>query len=191
MRLKGHGGTLLLVPRDADIEKSTGEIRFEVAAENEVARQPLRDLLEAKRKLDADKEDKLAKEMERFWEGQLLSSVPRFIAQLTLVDGAAVLSSDFDVLGFGVRLKAASPITPSPIVRIDPLEHDVEVETAFNTLPWGTRHKSAAQFVFDNPGSLAIVVSQDGNVTAFVWRTRPGSDTAYLHAFERLELTLF
>lgn len=90
-----------------------------------------------------------------------------------------------------MRLKPANTATPPSIVRIDPLEHEAEVETPFNNLPWGTRHKSAAQFVFDNRGSIAIVVSQDGNVTALVWRTTLGSDTAHVHAFERLELTMF
>jgi len=191
MRISGHGGTLLIVSRDANIERSIAETRYEVDENNKIASQPLQDFIEAGRKLEADKEDRVAKATERFSEKQLLTSVPQFIAQLTLVDGATLVSPDLYVLGFGVRLKAASGDPPSAIVRIDPLEHEAEVETAFNELPWGTRHKSAAQFVFDNRGSIAIVASQDGNVTAFVWRTRPGSDTACLHAFERLELTLF
>lgn len=56
----------------------------------------------------------------------------------------------------------------------------------------GTRHKSAARFVFDNHDSIALVASQDGNVTAYVWRELADfPDYAGVYAFERLELTLF
>ncbi|MGH9874610.1 MAG: putative sensor domain DACNV-containing protein [Pyrinomonadaceae bacterium] len=185
MRLKGHGGTLLIVPPNADIEKSIGENLYEVNKANDVTAQPLKDLMEARRKLEANKEDKLAKAMERFSENRLLSNVPQFLAQVTLVDGATLMSSDFDVLAFGVKLKPSNDDIQPKVERIDPLEHEAVAETQ------GTRHTSAARFVFDNPGSVAIVVSQDGNVTAFVWRKPTGSDTASVHAFKRLELTLF
>lgn len=33
----------------------------------------------------------------------------------------------------------------------------------------GTRHLSAAQFVQDHPDCLAMVLSQDGRFTVFVW----------------------
>jgi hypothetical protein len=33
----------------------------------------------------------------------------------------------------------------------------------------GTRHQSAAQFVFDQKDSLAIVSSQDGKVSIMFW----------------------
>jgi hypothetical protein len=112
--------------------------------------------LKLERKLKANKEDKVAKAMERFSEKQLDSSVPEFIAQLTLVDGATLLCPDLDVLGFGVRLKSANDPPPA-IVVIDPREGKAEVSLAFDDFHRGTRHKSAAQFVFDNRNSIAIV----------------------------------
>ena len=38
----------------------------------------------------------------------------------------------------------------------------------------GTRHISAAQFAFDQPGAISIVASQDGNVTFFTREAETG-----------------
>lgn len=192
MRRAKHGGTLLVVPVGTDITSSIDHIVYEIDVESDNTSDYLISYLEAKRELAADKNNKdIAKRVERaHW--RLNVDAPQFIAQLTLVDGATLLSSNLDVKGFGVRIKAASDSPLPYVVRIDPLDHSHWAEqVGTDKLLWGTRHKSAARFVFDNHDSIAVVVSQDGNVTAYVWREGGTPLPAGVNAFERLELTLF
>jgi hypothetical protein len=49
----------------------------------------------------------------------------------------------------------------------------------------GTRHFSAAQFVHDQHGSLALVASQDGYFTVFSW-----SDHAKMVQAHRVDILL-
>ena len=50
----------------------------------------------------------------------------------------------------------------------------------------GTRHLSAAQFVQDQPEALALVASQDGRFTVFVWS--PCDNIVHAHRIEALLL---
>jgi hypothetical protein len=50
----------------------------------------------------------------------------------------------------------------------------------------GTRHISAAQFVQDQPGSVALVASQDGRFTVFAWS--PCENMVHAHRVEVLLL---
>jgi hypothetical protein len=192
MRRAGHGGTLLVIPTGANIENSIDYIAYEIDSESKVASEYLMYYLEAKNKQETNKADKDIAESVKLWEKQLNIETPKFIAQLTSVDGATLLSSNLDVLGFGARLKAASNATFSHLVRVDPLDHSNWLEKV-NTdkITWGTRHKSAARFVFDNQNSIAIVTSQDGYVTAYVWIESATTRFTSVYSFERLELTLF
>ncbi len=50
----------------------------------------------------------------------------------------------------------------------------------------GTRHLSAAQFVQDQPEAMALVASQDGRLTVFVWS--PCDGVVHAHRIEALLL---
>jgi hypothetical protein len=50
----------------------------------------------------------------------------------------------------------------------------------------GTRHLSAAQFVHDQRDTLALVASQDGRFTIFVWSA--GEAMVHAHQVETLLL---
>ena len=50
----------------------------------------------------------------------------------------------------------------------------------------GTRHQSAAQFAYDQPRAIAVVASQDGDVTFFTRDGRSGT----LLAVQQAELAL-
>ena len=50
----------------------------------------------------------------------------------------------------------------------------------------GTRHLSAAQFVHDQPGAVALVASQDGRFTIFAWS--PRDKAVHAHRVEVLLL---
>jgi hypothetical protein len=91
------------------------------------------------------------------------------IAGLTAVDGATVITDQYEVLAFGVKIKRAAgsesveqmmltqPIVGDQAAVVPPVQHG------------GTRHLSAAQFIYDQRDALALVASQDGRFTIFAW----------------------
>lgn len=87
------------------------------------------------------------------------------LAQLTQVDGCVVLGPNMDILGFGSRLQTQGPEVDGCQVR-DPLTN--KELARLDLRDRGTRHGSSAAYVRDHPGTLALVVSQDGGgVRAF------------------------
>ena len=50
----------------------------------------------------------------------------------------------------------------------------------------GTRHLSAAQFIYDQRDATALVASQDGRFTVFAWS--PCEDMVHAHRVETLLL---
>ena len=93
------------------------------------------------------------------------------VGGLTAVDGATVLSDDYELLAFGVKIarRAGSPrvehvkVTEPVAGNVPALVHPSELG--------GTRHLSAAQFVHDQREAVAYVASQDGRFTVFAWST--------------------
>jgi hypothetical protein len=86
----------------------------------------------------------------------------RLIANLASIDGAVILDKRFGLVGFGAEVSAELP-TPSRVWRaIDTEGHTREPDDFENV---GTRHRAAYRFANDHPTGLAIVVSQDGDVS--------------------------
>ncbi|OGX84866.1 putative sensor domain DACNV-containing protein [Hymenobacter coccineus] len=91
------------------------------------------------------------------------------VGGFTAVDGATVISQDYELLAFGAKVTRAAHSRPvEQLIVTEP----VLGSTALRTHPaqnGGTRHLAAAQFVHDQHDALALVASQDGNFTVFVW----------------------
>jgi hypothetical protein len=104
----------------------------------------------------------------RLWQESLARAVD-LVAGLTAVDGAAVLSSDYELLGFGAKIvrRRGSPQVEQVTVT-EPIEGDVAAFVHPEQLG-GTRHLAAAQFVHDQQDAVALVASQDGHFTVFAW----------------------
>lgn len=121
----------------------------------------------------------------RSWHEELGRAVDA-IAGLTAIDGAVVLSAEFDLLAFGAKItrrRGASPIdqlsltepvlgVPSTVVTPDQMG--------------GTRHLSAAQFIHDQRDALALVASVDGRFTVLAWS--PCENMVHAHRVETLLL---
>ena len=84
-----------------------------------------------------------------------------YIAGMTAVDGALVLTQQIDIVGFGVEIQATQ-------VPLNSVYRALNVEgTSLQAVPadhGGTRHRAAYRLCLAAPECLAIVVSQDGNV---------------------------
>jgi hypothetical protein len=104
----------------------------------------------------------------RVWQEELGRTID-WVAGLTAVDGAVVITDRYEVLGFGAKIarrhgwsqveqvRATEPIKGAAPALVHPEELG------------GTRHLSAAQFVHDQRDAIALVASQDGRFTTFEW----------------------
>jgi hypothetical protein len=156
MRAHGHGGTLLVVPYGAEQwrESIVHPILYSVTP-------PFSKLATLIRKGGS-----LASENE--WVASLRNAVET-VAGLTAVDGATVISDQYEVLAFGVKIKrAAGAKSVEQMMLTEPIvgNHAVVVPPVQRG---GTRHLSAAQFIHDQRDALALVASQDGLFTVFAW----------------------
>jgi len=119
------------------------------------------------------------------WEDSIARAVDA-VAGLTAVDGATLMTSNFEVLAFGakiVRRRGQPPIEQMTVT--EPIESNTPV--VINPVTFGgTRHLSAAQFVHDQRDSVALVAGQDGRFTVFAWS--PCIDMVHAHRVETLLL---
>lgn len=104
----------------------------------------------------------------RRWLDALRRSVD-VVASLTAVDGATVIDDRYQALAFGakiVRRRRSQPV--SRLLLTEPIE-GARAKVVQPSELGGTRHLSAAQFIHDQRDALALIASQDGRFTVFVW----------------------
>ena len=173
IRAHGRGGTLLVVPAGSDAwtESILQPITYSVAP----AFSRLADLM---RKHAGNRPS-------RRWEDALGRAVDG-IAGLTAVDGATLMTADYELLAFGAKIvrRRGSPQVAQVIVT-EPIEGGtpiIEEPAQFG----GTRHLSAAQFVHDQRDTIALVASQDGRFTVFAWS--PNEEMVHAHRIDALLL---
>jgi hypothetical protein len=171
MRAQGHGGTLLVVP--------TGNERWR----DSIAQPILYSITPAFSALADLLRQEVAEEDRRQWASALRRAVDT-IGGLTAVDGATVINDQYEVLAFGAKIRRpegtppvdkwviTEPIMGNLPIVVQPTEHG------------GTRHLSAAQFVYDQRDALALVASQDGKFTVFAWS--PCEEMVHAHRVESL-----
>jgi hypothetical protein len=88
----------------------------------------------------------------------------RPIARLAAIDGAVVLTSDLDVLGFGAMIKVEA-VPEVYLASALPEQVDrIRIEDV-----GGTRHQSAVRFVGQHRESVALVISHDGHLSLAHW----------------------
>ena len=146
MRAHGRGGSLLVVPAGTDIWRKSivQPISYEVSP-------PFRELAELTRTQEPHDHTIAA------------------IAGLTAVDGAVVLTNEYELLAFGAKIARRKG---SPQVEQVMLTEPIEGARPLFVHPeqlGGTRHLSAAQFIHDQRDAVALVASQDGRFTVFEW----------------------
>ena len=173
MRAHGHGGSLLVVPEGDDRwrESIAQPILYSVAPSFSA----LSDLV--RHEVDVNHEDR------RQWESAMRRAVDT-IGGLTAVDGATVINHRYEVLAFGAKIRRHEQSMPvDKWVITEPVMGNVGVVVQ-PTEHGGTRHLSAAQFVYDQRDTLALVASQDGRFTVFAWS--PCEEMVHAHRVESL-----
>jgi sensor domain DACNV-containing protein len=171
MRAHGRGGSLLVVPQGSD------KWRESIIQHVPYAVSPPYPELAALLRQDA------AERSKPIWQEAFIDAVDA-IAGLTAVDGAALINDQYELLAFGAKIgrrdgggRVEQVVVTEPIVGnvaavVQPLELG------------GTRHLSAAQFVYDQRDAITLVASQDGRFTVFAWS--PCEEMVHAHRVETL-----
>ena len=171
MRAQGHGGTLLVVPTGNESWRSS------------IAQPVLYSITPSFSGLAALLKQEVADEERRPWESAVRRAVDT-IGGLTAVDGATVITDEYELLAFGAKIRRlegnpsvdkwviTEPVVGNLPIVVQPTEHG------------GTRHLSGAQFVYDQRDALALVASQDGKFTVFAWS--PCEEMVHAHRVESL-----
>jgi hypothetical protein len=173
MRAHGRGGLLLVVPAGTTAWRDSivSPILYEQSP-------PFSGLAELMRQNLDNRED-------HGWQDDLSRNV-EMIAGLTAVDGATLLTDSYHLLAFGAKIarrRGSSPVEQVTVT--EPIEGG-EPSIVHPTELGGTRHLSAAQFVYDQRNAVALVASQDGRFTIFAWS--PCEDMVHAHRVETLLL---
>jgi hypothetical protein len=106
----------------------------------------------------------------------------QLIAQATAVDGATVITKDFSLITLGAKIEKSSPDVPDTVLVSEPFEDSRKPKSRPLSDLGGTRHQSAAQFVFDQHKAFAIVASQDGRISLANWDTKEEKVSVLQHA---------
>ena len=172
MRAHGRGGSLLVVPRSSGAwrESILRPIPYAVAP-------PYSELAELMRREEGVRN--------QLWREALIDAVEA-VAGLTAVDGATVITDDYELLAFGAKIghrdggaQVEQAVLTEPIIGgAASVVHPIQLG--------GTRHLSAAQFVQDQRDAVALVASQDGRFTVFAWS--PCEEMVHAHRVEALLL---
>ena len=177
MRAHGRGGALLVVPSGSPtwLESIVQPISYAVSPPyTELSRLVLQEDREASgERLGPGGGHPGAHQGGREWQDALHRAVD-VIAGLTAVDGATILTTEYEVLAFGAKIarrKGSGRV--EQVVVTEPIEENA-ARTVHPTEFGGTRHLSAAQFVQDQHDAVAYVASQDGRFTIFAWSERDG-----------------
>jgi hypothetical protein len=156
MRGHGHGGALLVVPQSSDAWRSSiaWPIPYAVVP-------PFSRLAELMR-VPPDRRTRPE------WHDELRVAIEG-IAGMTAVDGATVITDQYEVLAFGAMIgRRDHRKQVEEVLLNEPVEDDVPLTVAPAELG-GTRHQSAAQFVRDQRDTVALVASEDGRFSLFAW----------------------
>ncbi|WP_109698179.1 putative sensor domain DACNV-containing protein [Chitinophaga deserti] len=120
---------------------------------------------------------------EIYWQNALRREV-EYITGLTAVDGATVINDRHELLAFGTKISRAGDSHPVEEILLTEPVTDQQPMLMHPSRLGGTRHLSAAQFVYDQRDAQALVASQDGNFTVFSWS--PDSNIVMAHRIDVL-----
>jgi len=93
-----------------------------------------------------------------------LDGVLWFVSLLSRVDGLVLMTPDLDVHGFGVEMQTSEQ--PEIVYRAGNATASPSRRSRADYNHFGTRHRSMMRYCAARPGSVGLVVSQDGDVRA-------------------------
>ncbi|HEX9927402.1 MAG TPA: hypothetical protein VGB02_02535 [Pyrinomonadaceae bacterium] len=171
IRSHAHGGILLIIPDQFAQNVLKESVKAPIPFNQSVKYDAI------SRKLNREQNEYILSQTTRDSHSNLPWSFDKeidFLGQITAIDGATIITKNFDVIAFGAKIKSKEPKENEDILEYvwikEPFENFKEHQQKVSDLG-GTRHQSAAQFVFDQRerSVFAIVSSQDGRVSIIFW----------------------
>jgi hypothetical protein len=172
--LDGHGGTVIIIPAGESTNFTGGRVKYR--HDSSALRLSFIHFINARHKL-ADfviqHEDGGLLPSVQFSDAELtardayadLVETTRFIAGLAGCDGAIVISEDLYLLGFGCEIDAEF----QPGTKLLDVNDEYRKETVnLDIEQFGMRHRAAVKLVSHEPRYRALVISQDGPISA-IW----------------------
>jgi hypothetical protein len=174
MRATGRGGALLVVPPNTESWRES------------IVWPALYGVSPAFSELQMLNQASPADGRERYIWQEALARAVNAMAGLTAVDGATVITSQYELLAFGATIARRKGFTQvSQVVVTEPIEGGA-ADLVLPEQLGGTRHQYCAQFVHDQRDSVALVASRDGRFTIFAWS--PIESMVHAHRVEALLL---
>src|SRR6185295_6681499 len=173
MRAHGQGGTLLVVPDKSEQWRDS------------IVHPILYSVVPSYSRLANLIIQGAARVGENEWEAALRNAVDA-VAGLTAGDGATVIRSTYEVLAFGAKIVRAPGHEPVEQMMLTEPVIGNQAEVVPPVQHGGTRHLSAAQFIYDQRDCLGLVASQDGRFTVFAWS--PCEQLVHAHRVDSLLL---
>ncbi|WP_025761467.1 putative sensor domain DACNV-containing protein [Dyadobacter tibetensis] len=102
------------------------------------------------------------------WQNSMSKAISS-LAGLTAVDGATIINEQYELMAFGAKIARGKGRPHIEEILITEPIRGSSGRRVSSAQIGGTRHLSAAQFVFDQKDAMALVASQDGRFTIFSW----------------------
>jgi hypothetical protein len=173
----GRGGTILLTPSDSghglSCKHSFRYSKLRDALHDEVYSAILEERAQeaTSAAVDGDKPipadlylDNIVYRARREDARTALQGAIALAASLTRVDGAVVMTGDFQIIGFGCEIIVGRTL-PSVFIAHTPEPRPTRM-TKIPTDSFGTRHRSVFRYCDAVPGSIGFIISHDGQVRA-------------------------
>jgi len=173
MRSHGHGGILLVVPTNGNNWRDSiiSPVTYPVVPAYDQLKRLMGEVVNERSMI--------------LWQDEVNRTVDA-VAGLTAVDGATIINDQLELLAFGAKIGLSSNGSPVEEMLItEPVLGNVAT-IIHPSQNGGTRHLSAAQFVYDQRDAIALVSSQDGRFTIFSWS--PCENIVHAHSVDALLL---
>lgn len=173
----GHGGALLLLPKESHTDLSTKyPLRYDVI-ESAIVQEVANHIRSTQTwwtvhddYCESNKEfipldlyfDATISIHEKSDANQAIDGAVAFIASLSRVDGLIAAANGLRVFGFGVEITKKEE--PKSTYAAGDAKATVRKLRKQDAQHWGTRHRSMIRYCFAHPRSLGFVISQDGDV---------------------------
>ncbi|PFJ29347.1 hypothetical protein CN964_29970 [Bacillus cereus] len=184
---KLHGGTFLIVPSQLSTEdtilSNSLNVKYSIQSSNmwkyindeSIAKIKWNNFSKKTEETFDDYKQQVKWENKRKNAQKKLFEFEEFISSLTEVDGAVLLNSKLEVLGFGAEITVSTP-NINYIKEASDLNGKSYKDIPINS--FGTRHRSAIRFCSHIKDSIAFVISQDGSIkvikkegdSLFLWK---------------------
>ncbi|MDO1446570.1 hypothetical protein Q0590_09935 [Rhodocytophaga aerolata] len=172
MREHGRGGILLIVP--AGTQTWTDSVVHPLKYTIQPPFGGLSRLMQ----------EKVTETKELYWKNAVAREIG-IITGFTAVDGATLINDQYELLTFGAKIRRAGKDMVKQMMVSEPVVGN-KITTVHPSTHGGTRHLAAAQFAYDRQDSMALVASQDGRFTVFVWS--PSRQMVHAHRVDSLLL---